>query len=67
MYQFLFLADDRGLSDSQKHECADDLEALDKAHEFCALHTVEAWRDRRLVFTVKRWDRPSIATDEVSG
>lgn len=53
-YQFLFLTDDGSLSDAQRYECADDLDALDKGHELCALHTVEAWIDERTVFTLNR-------------
>jgi hypothetical protein len=52
MYQFLFLADDRSLSNAEVLECGNDREAIDKAHELCANHTVEAWIDRRRIFSV---------------
>ena len=54
MYQFLFLTNDRSLSNAEVLECGNDREAIDKAHDLCANHTVDAWIDRRRIFSLTR-------------
>lgn len=69
MGQYRFDLIDKGgrISQSQFHNCADDLEALDKAETLCARNAVDVWDGARRVLHLKHQNVMATPADGLPG
>jgi hypothetical protein len=66
-YRFDLIDKSGGISQSQYYNCADDLDALDKAETLCAANAVDVWDGARRVLHLKRENAMATPADGLPG
>lgn len=66
-YRFDLIDIAGGIAQSRFYDCADDLDALDKAERLCAGNAVDVWDGMRRVLHVKRGNQMATPSDGLPG
>ena len=66
-YRFDLIDWTGAISQSRFHDCADDLDALDKAEELCAWNAIDVWDGARRVLHLKRENAMATPADGLPG